>query len=492
MMSIQGLVIFLVVWTLGTIFRASNTQLTPQEPFDDDSLLSVMTKEGAASAGAASSKTASERTFAASKNTGRKPSKYAYAFLVGGGCSSSSSSSSSSNDQKPEDKSKIYNLYSVLVSTYILRQQGSQADMLLLLENDNDEGGEVQRMNNDPSAAVVLQSLAGLNVTIKRIPKQSSCYRLKLQKYRIFKETQYRRIMYIDSSTVMPTSNLDFIFEYSDGDVHWPPVFQENFVVMGKKKPIDSSLFMVAPHDNDLVRANNLIQTREKRQMLENQHGVKPEPDDNIDGVGWGVGLGYWDALLVKRGWDWNFNGAEGDDGFLIYWIKHVQKKYSLLTKDTVEHWVQSVSRLGQIEEGKLMLKGGLNLPLPTSQPIYDWRSSSSGKVEKCGIWSNFVEFKNKPWAVGYPNDDEEDMQRLFSNSSGNTSTSRFKSEVHYWFATLHEVLNDKFVANVDVKSLFSSADGRRAGAADARKSKSQNGGGVHHLSDGNLTSLLN
>jgi alpha-N-acetylglucosamine transferase len=74
-----------------------------------------------------------------------------------------------------------------------------------------------------------VRGLQGLNVKIRYIPKSAheSFYATVMQKFRILSLTEYRRVILMDGD-VMPLTNLDYIFEMSDGE---NATLKENLVI---------------------------------------------------------------------------------------------------------------------------------------------------------------------------------------------------------------------------------------------------------------------
>jgi len=419
-------------------------------------------------------------------------SPYAYAFLIGRCCGDETGikESPGGREHYNPDKYRPY-LYSVLVAVYILRQQGSTADVLLYI--DVDDG---VLFVYEPNLA---RAISELRVIMRKIPQQGSFYQLQLQKFRILGEVQYKRILYLDSD-VMPTANLDYLFAYSDPDVHWLPALEENFVVTGKYAPINGGFFMVTPHEGDIEKINELIQAKESAQLRNNgTFDVRRGWDIHSDNSS--QRLGPWKALLTK-GFDWSFNAADGDQGLLLYWVMHVKKRVSVLTlsNEKIEHWIvpprsDEGGAADQVRR-EVQRKTTFTPPLSERDPVHCWGAVCDGSV-----WSNFVHFygSRKPWYVGYPFGDSHDGsdpttkntttsattkkikkpngyqywlstfkeridvdqalkregknrtaagRRMLNNNTA--SDVKFKSEIHYWFAMLME-LNDEYNAKIDV-----------------------------------------
>jgi hypothetical protein len=112
--------------------------------------------------------------------------------------------------------------------------------------------------------------------------------------------TQYRRVLFFDGD-VMPTGNLDYLFELSDGP---DAILKPNLVLTGNQEPANGGFFMLAPGEGELEEMNEIIHQREvKAQSL---------PHPYFDEVtGWGHVIlppDKWDHLN-DSGTNWTFLG---------------------------------------------------------------------------------------------------------------------------------------------------------------------------------------
>jgi len=341
--------------------------------------------------------------------TSWSPSPYAYAFVLGG-CD-------------PDVPTYRPYLYGVYVSSYILRKLGSTADIVLFVEmyHGSAHGG---------LPANELEVLRRLRVTVREIPRTTaqSFYRLQLNKFRILGLTRYRRVMFLDAD-VMPTANLDYLFESSDPAVRDPPVLQENFVVWGKYAPANGGTFMLAPHRGDLEKINSMIQRKEALQNLGNKFDKS---------IGWGHRI-RWQSIYKSNVDGWHFYAAQGDQGLLYYWVMYVRRRVSVLTgSGEVETWGPVADSDAEVERKEV-----LSLPVfpgPRIEPVHCWDTCENGTV-----WSNFVHFygPGKPWAKGMPSG----MRKKGSDRH------KFDSPVHYWFYVLMQI-NREYGAGIDVAKI--------------------------------------
>lgn len=117
----------------------------------------------------------------------QKPAEYAYAYVIGG-C-------------KPEKPSYVYYFYDILINTYLQRQEGSTADVVVFvqmsLESAHDTiTEEDQRLFN------------AFNIKVEYIPKaeDESFYRIMLDKFLTLGLIQYKRVMFLDGDgTFLPS-----------------------------------------------------------------------------------------------------------------------------------------------------------------------------------------------------------------------------------------------------------------------------------------------
>jgi hypothetical protein len=114
---------------------------------------------------------------------------------------------------------------------------------------------------------------------------------------------------------VIPTRNLDFLFEMSDGS---NAILKENLVVAGKLEPANAGFFMVAPKKGALEEINSIIQEQEVK--------ARSLPYPYFDPVeGWGHLIepnDQWETKGKLKGTNWTFWSAFADQGLLYYWTR--------------------------------------------------------------------------------------------------------------------------------------------------------------------------
>ena len=218
------------------------------------------------------------------KNAAHAP-RFAYAYVISG-C----------NEEAPH---RNY-LYDISISTYLQREAGSTADVIVYVqmayESKLDELVEQDR-----------NLLEAMNIYVKYIPKtaEESFYRTMLDKFLILGLVQYERVLFMDGD-VLARGNLDYLFDLSVRGI-----LKRNIVTAGKTEPANGGFFMLAPTNNATDRMMAIIRDKEAR-------GKKlpyPHWDEN---VGWGHEFEEGDFARFKNGRrvdKWNFYGAFADQG---------------------------------------------------------------------------------------------------------------------------------------------------------------------------------
>jgi hypothetical protein len=376
-------------------------------------------------------------------STNEKNAPYAYAFVIGG-C----------DPQRPSYRNYIYD---ILISSHILRQRGSNADVVAFFQMSF-------HSNATTLPAQDIRLLTAMQVKIKYIPKSrdESFYRVMLDKFRILALTEYRRVLFLDGD-VVPLVNLDYLFELSDpADTSTPTVLMENVVVAGSQEPANGGFFMLAPHAGALQQINRIIQTREEHSR-NNKHtsnnndnkslpkeSRKQKLDKHFDPVqGWGhaidptTGDAGWVTNGRPAGTNWTFWAAFADQGLLYHYTKYARKSVSIVLADRVENW-GTVAATNHAEgtdgNGAASVDGTVARLLETLQfPFQNYSQPSS--MSNCGRWtggkgcpppySDYFHFtgRGKPWFKGPPSD-----------LSNETKTA---SAEHFWWYTL-TILNDQ------------------------------------------------
>jgi hypothetical protein len=110
-------------------------------------------------------------------------SKFAYAFVIGG-CD-------------PDNPRYVNYIYDILISTYIQRQDGSTADVIVLFQMSYES-------KHDELTTEDVRLLNSMRISFQYIPKSAdeSFYNIMLDKFRVLDLTQYSRILFLDGDVV--------------------------------------------------------------------------------------------------------------------------------------------------------------------------------------------------------------------------------------------------------------------------------------------------
>jgi hypothetical protein len=254
-------------------------------------------------------------------------SQFAYAFLLGGVMSDSSHSWRGG-------------FYGAVVAAHALRQRGSQADVVFL----------VQISAKAPKHATLPQVetrlLRALDIRLFHLPRFAhprleTFYSLMLEKFRILQLDSYKRILYLDND-ILPYCNMDYLMELSaeasssSSEQRPPHYLQENVVLSYKTEPSSGGFFILKPNATDYQRLVQIILKKEKKGLQ------LPYPHWDVV-EGWGHVMAQddqWMTTLGETGTNWTWHGANADQGLLLYWTKYVQQKVSIIRKRQVDRWV--------------------------------------------------------------------------------------------------------------------------------------------------------
>jgi hypothetical protein len=204
--------------------------------------------------------------------------KFAYIFLMAG-C-----------DPKQKERYIGYVL-NILISKYILKQSGSNADVVVLA-----------RMSSETTDETISEQsmLEKGGVIVRYLPKShmDNFYSAMLDKFQILKYHQeYDRILFLDSD-ITPFCNLDYMFHNSMGT---DAVLAPNVVLSYKHEPAQGGFFMLHPEKGDYEKIQEIIDHRMQRSYNFSEEfgwGHKIEPPD------------YWDSMNAKNQTRWDFYGA--------------------------------------------------------------------------------------------------------------------------------------------------------------------------------------
>jgi hypothetical protein len=336
------------------------------------------------------------------------PTKYAYAAMIAG-CD-------------PDNGSYRGYLYSVLVGTRILRQQGARADMVLLIQMSSQSNATVLPDNE-------VRILTAMGIHIVYVPKKEangdSMYDAVMDKFFILSLTQYRRVLIMDGD-VLPLASLDYLFQLSDDDNGGPnALLKENVVVQGVAEPANGGFYMLAPGVGEYEQLLDIVRTRE----LEAANLTSWPKFDEVRG--WGHVLADDDPWQARRskGSKWNFHFAFADQGLLYHWTKYVKRSVSIIGHRTVWNWAAGES------ETSMVLESEHAVPFNITPPprIYNWAHCAK-------YMCDFVHYtgEKKPWLRHPPAD-----------LGSNNDTRSDNDPTLLWWNTLYE-LNHELDMNIN------------------------------------------
>lgn len=377
-------------------------------------------------------------------------SPYAYAFLMAG-CDPADADAPTRGSS-----SYRYMLYGVMVAARILRQTGSRADLLLLVE----------MLYSSPAARLPVHEerwLQSLGVQIKYLPKrpQQYFYRTQMDKFRILKWVQYRRIMFLDVD-VLPTNNLDYLFWFSDpGDASSPTILNENIVLQDTAGPANGGTFVLTPHEGDIEAIQRIITRKETNLPFNSTYGwghvIAPEEAWQVPSPSsFRNKLPILASKNTKRSTEWKFYAGAGDQGLLYYWVMHHKKNATVVFRGGGE--VKNYGPHSDSNRDLTAVRAALQDPFrdSVSEPIFCWKDCQYHPFK------DFVHFtaNKKPWIHGLP------------DGFSTIDQQRFQSARHYWYATLKELDGDLQMNMNFSKTFPNSQQGKAGGGAGGVQAK--------------------
>lgn len=274
------------------------------------------------------------------------------------------------------------------------------------------------------------------NIIIKKLPKSvsRSFYSIQLNKFRVLGLTQYKRILYMDAD-VLPLTNLDFFFELSDLDVttNTPPRFQDFMSYQTYLAPMNGGFFMITPKKGDLQHIQKIISRKENDVW-------------HPTSIGWGHPVKKWVSTRMDgAGWTWW--GANGDQGLLYYWFKHVKRRYSLILtqKGIVENYVPSST-----DRTDVQLQNTVSLDQSQQDVIHHFTG------------------EQKPWYVGCPTSEDDDEEEE-DDSGDDDNSPPHADKIRIWCSTLQSISNE-FDLGIRLSNLKTEL--KRYTTADVRQTK--------------------
>lgn len=184
-------------------------------------------------------------------------------------------------------------LYACMIMNKALKSFGSTADFIALIGyNQNDRKPFINDMNLLKKQGIIVHNLHRLVHSSNKL----SFAEMALLKVTPWNFTEYDRIQFFDGD-VMPTKNMDCFFQLS-----------MNTFTVGLVSPLNSGWYLGIPNKNDY----NILHEKSKWR-LERDWDKK---------LGWGdampKGMTYRGGKIVK---EWEFNGADMDQGLLAHYF---------------------------------------------------------------------------------------------------------------------------------------------------------------------------
>jgi lipopolysaccharide biosynthesis glycosyltransferase len=338
--------------------------------------------------------------------------KYAYAFLIGG-CNVGGSNAHYRGF-----------LYNVLVATQILREEGSTADFIILIQISSKSAARHLPTHEE----TWLQSLGIRIIYIPKSPNLETFYDLQMQKFLVFNLTEYRRVLYMDGD-VMPITNLDYLFRLSDDG----GPLKEVVIVAGNTEPAHGGFFLIAPEQGEYEKIQKIIRLHEEKARYLKGHKFDVE-------LGWGHRIVHPDQWKSRKenGTEWTFHGAFADQGLLYHYAKYVKKNVSILYNQTY-----GIENYSQAEDGTVSMDI-LDYSIFPKDRAFRFHDDIACEKFLC----DFIHFvgKNKPW-LNHP----KDVMNGIANAKAKNSLNYIKAQ-QTWFKTLFQ-LNTALSMELDFRN---------------------------------------
>ncbi|CAB9517021.1 expressed unknown protein [Seminavis robusta] len=269
-----------------------------------------------------------------SNNNGTAP--FAYAFYLGGIPSQTKSWTATmrkSNAPKKPNKDDYRGLlYNILVSVKLLRDAGSRADFVLLV-NMVDAHTELPLTD--------VRYLQALGIRILYTPSTpditNEIMTVPFEKFRILDLVQYQRILFLDAD-ITPRCNLDYLMELSLRSGDDSNILQENMLLSMGNTPATGRIFMVTPRPGDFYQFVDLLPIRTRDAGIRMTWNPKG---------GWGFRPTHFQTLeaptSIQHGYV--FEGGNSDQGMLYEWIKyqvpfrHSNSGVSIVIGPQIQNW---------------------------------------------------------------------------------------------------------------------------------------------------------
>lgn len=181
-------------------------------------------------------------------------------------------------------------LYNILVASKLIRQGGSQADIIVMVQFSKQSSSLINSTMTLSNSDLQWLKLFQIKVHYLPPPIRDNFYNAQLSKFRILELTQYSRVLYLDAD-VLPLCSLDYLLDLSSNGV-----LQPNLILAWFTEPAHGGLFVLEPGNYEEWQG---ILNRREQQALQ-----LPYPHwDPV--VGWGTNP-------LQEEWRGIPNGDEG------------------------------------------------------------------------------------------------------------------------------------------------------------------------------------
>jgi len=317
----------------------------------------------------------------------------------------------------------------MLAATHVLRQQGSQADIIAMFKFKH------PNIHKLPAQDESMLHALGIQIRyIPYIPEWSSSENRNflvgvLNKIHILNLTEYQRVLFLDGD-VLPLRNLDYLMELS-----YRGEWQKTVILSTAVVPMIAGLFVITPNATLYEQVYQLVHNKIVNNQLIGRSFNSTEGwghvwDPTIDGPY------LWESNHAK-GTSWAYYGVNGDQGIFYYYPKYIQKSLTQIMGDEVFHFGENGTRWQTN-----------SLPPQSSSSIWD------GEAPNCQRWTrrqggcfvppysdhaHFTKPFSKPWQVAAPPKEKEPT-----------------SAYDLWWKILYE-LEDKYPSVIQVEKLIPS-----------------------------------
>ena len=219
-------------------------------------------------------------------------------------------------DNLPLDRTTSYlgHLLHLAAVRFMLSETGSTMDVLVLM-----------RLVNGTRLPISQETyFSKLNVRIEYLPpgKKEDWESSMMEKFQILRLLEYKQILFFDAD-VMPLCNWDHYFGLATASTHeQEDMFAPNLVFAYNNEPAQGGFFLITPEPGDW----------ETYQQI---HYI------NVS-LGFGSPLEQPAEGLLRKYTEWNWHGADIDQGMLYHWVRYVKRDVTIVFKHRAKRWKQN------------------------------------------------------------------------------------------------------------------------------------------------------